>query len=161
MNLRDKSLTNIYERIKRDRDQLGLKSLMWSKNTTIEKDNIPVVFMFEGKDIIKKYDSRNKIGYPARRELEVEIEIAAKDKDSLWDIYQKTRRAIFCTREDSIESIIWTPNNVVERNSFIMEIRTNELVTYKDPTAIGISLIVGLSYVDYGISQDDFLTVAK
>lgn len=161
MNLRDKSLTKIYERIKRDRIELGIKSIVWNKNTTVEKDNIPVIFMIESKDIIKKHDSRNKIGYPARRELEIEIAIAAKDKESLWDIYQKTRRAIFCTREDSIESITWVPNNLVEKNSFIVETRTNEPVTYKDPVAIGISLIINLSYVDYGIFQDDFLKIIK
>lgn len=161
MNLRDKSLLEIYERIKRDRDQIGIKSLVWNKNTTIVKSNIPVVFMTEGKDIIKKYDSRNKVGYPARRELEIEIAIATKDKESLWDVYQKTRRAIFCTREESVESITWTPNNVVEKNSFIVEARTNEPVTYSDPIAIGISLVVNLSYVDFGIFKDDFLKIIK
>lgn len=158
MNLRDKSLLAIYERIKRDRDQTGIKSLIWNKNTTVEKNNIPVVFLIEGKDIIKKHNSRNKVGYPARRELEVEIAIATKDKESLWDVYQKTRRAIFCTRKDTVGLITWTPNNVVEDSSFIKELRTDEPITYNDPSAIGISLIISLSYIDYGILQDGFLT---
>lgn len=158
MNLRDRSLTEIYERIKRDRDQTGIKSLIWNKNTTVEKNNIPVIFLIEGKDIIKKHNSRNKVGYPARRELEIEIAIATKDKESLWDVYQKTRRAIFCTRKDTLGLISWTPNNIVEENSFIVELRTSEPITYNDPAAIGISLIIGLSYVDYGILKEGFLT---
>lgn len=154
MDYREQALTEIANRIKRDRDVLELKTFRWNNNNTSDKEEVPIVYMFEGDDKIINHSNRNKIGYPARRELEVEMEIVVKkDKTLLKSIYKKLRRAIFCEREDSENLIIWKPNNVVAKNCFIVEKRIKGPGTYEIPELIGIKMTLGLSYTDNGIED--------
>lgn len=162
MDYREQALTEIANRIKRDKDVLGLKTFRWNNNNTSDKEETPIIYMFEGRDEIKEHSKRNKIGYPARRELEVEIEIAVKkDKTLLKSLYQKLRRTIFCEKEEIDSLITWKPNNTIAKNCFIVEKRTKGPGTYEIPELIGIKMVLGLSYTDNGIYQENSLKIIE
>jgi hypothetical protein len=165
MDYREASLEEIARRIKRDRDLLNLKSFKWNSNDPVNKINIPAIYMFEGRDTIKEYISRNKIGYPCKRHLEVNIEMIVENESSIKDdfkklkiFYQKVRRSVFCDREDiirdEVKSIVWTPNNTLAKNSYMLELRTKGPNTYEIPELIGMKMVVGVWYDDFGFFDE-------
>ena len=148
------SLEEIKSRIIRDREILGLESFNWNSNSPIDKSSVPSVYMFEGRDTIKTYSSRAPLGYPARRHLEINIEVVAKsdrNASGVKDLLRLVKRAVFCDRTgDSIVNYVWIPNEVVADNSFIKELRTKGPGTYAVPELVGIKLVIGLWYTDHG-----------
>jgi len=152
-DFRTKSLLEIKRRIVRDKELLELVSFNWNTNSPISKTTVPSIYMFEGRDVIEKYHQGNKLGYPARRHLEVNIEVVAKsDRNAagIKTLLQKVKRTVFCDREGEGDSIVWTPNPTVAQNSFIRELRTKGPGTYEVPELVGIKLVVGLWYIDNG-----------
>ena len=152
-DFRTEALETIKARFARDRELLGLKSFEWNSNSPISKTNVPCVYMFEGRDEIEKHDQRSVLGYPARRNLEINIEIVAKNDRNAAGVkalLQLVKRTIFCDRTGSGSDIVWTPNPVVAKNSFIRELRIKGPGTYEVPELVGIKLVVGLWYTDLG-----------
>lgn len=152
-DFRTLSLIEIKDRIIRDREILGLESFQWNSNNPIDKSNVPAIYMFEGRDVIEKHYQGDKLGYPARRHLEINIEVVAKNDryaQTVKQLLQKVKRTVFCDRTGEGEDIVWTPNPVVAKNSFIKELRTKGPGTYEVPELVGIKLVVGLWYTDNG-----------
>ncbi len=152
-DFRTDALLEIKSRIERDRDILGLKSFMWNSNNPITKTSVPAVYMFEGRDVIEKYNQGSPLGYPARRHLEINIEIVAKTDryaSNVKTLLQLVKRSVFCDRTTVGDVHTWTPNVVVAKNSFIKELRTKGPGTYEIPELVGIKLVVGLWYIDNG-----------
>lgn len=152
-DFRTDSLLEIKRRIERDRDILGLKAFMWNSNNPINKSTVPAIYMFEGRDTIEKYNQSSALGYPARRHLEINIEVVTKsDKNAhgIKTLLQLTKRSVFCNRATDGENYIWTPEVVVAKNSFIKELRTKGPGTYEIPELVGIKLVIGLWYTDNG-----------
>ena len=150
---RTEALETIKARFVRDRELLGLKNFEWNSNNPISKVNVPSVYMFEGRDEIEKHDQRSVLGYPARRNLEINIEIVAKNDRhaaGVKALLQQVKRTIFCDRTGSGDDIVWTPNPIVAKNSFIRELRIKGPGTYEVPELVGIKLVVGLWYTDLG-----------
>lgn len=109
--------------------------------------------MFEGRDVIEKYNQGSKLGYPARRHLEINIEIVSKaDRNAagIKSLLQKVKRTVFCDRSGEGDDIVWTPNPVVAKNSFIKELRIKGPGTYEVPELVGIKFVIGLWYTDNG-----------
>ncbi|GAG26909.1 unnamed protein product, partial [marine sediment metagenome] len=79
MDYRTQSLEEIARRIKRDRLILNLQSFKWNSNNPISKINVPAIYMFEGRDTVKEFSSKNGLGYPCKRHLEINIEIVTKN----------------------------------------------------------------------------------
>lgn len=152
-DFRNDALLEIKRRIARDKDLLGLKSFNWNSNSPISKETVPSVYMFEGRDVIEKHNQGSKLGYPARRHLEINIEIVAKNDRNAAGVkalLQKVKRTVFCNRIGEGEDIVWTPEPVVAKNSFIKELRIKGPGTYEVPELVGIKLVVGLWYIDNG-----------
>jgi hypothetical protein len=152
-DFRTDALLEIKSRILRDRTILGIESFMWNNNGPISKTTVPTIYMFEGRDVIEKYNQGSPLGYPARRHLEINIEIVAKnDREAagVKALLQKVKRTIFCDRTGDGEDIKWTPNAVVAKNSFIRELRIKGPGTYEVPELVGIKLVIGLWYTDNG-----------
>lgn len=150
---RTDSLELIKSRFKRDRSILGLKTFNWNTNSPINKTNVPSVYMFEGRDVIQDYNDRDTLGYPAKRHLEINIEIVSKiDRNAagIKALLQKVKRTVFCDRTGDDDNPVWTPNVRVAKNSFIKELRTKGPGLYDVPEIVGIKLVVGLWYTDNG-----------
>lgn len=150
---RTEALETIKSRFVRDRELLGLVTFNWNTNNPIDKSSVPSVYMFEGRDVIEKYNQGNILGYPARRHLEINIEIVAKsDRNAagVKALLQKVKRTVFCDRTVEGEDDVWTPNAVVAKNSFIRELRIKGPGTYEVPELVGIKLVIGLWYTDNG-----------
>jgi hypothetical protein len=108
---------------------------------------VNAVYMFEGKDIIVKYASNDYLGYPARRLLEVELElISLNDRDGKYikTFYHNLRKSVLCDKIDDI----YQPNCVLSDNVFIRELRTYGAHPYEIPNLIGMKMVLGLSYID-------------
>lgn len=152
-NYRTLSLEEIKRRILRDKDILGLKTFNWNTNSPISKLNVPSIYMFEGRDVIKDYADRTPLGYPAKRHLEINIEVVTKiDRNAaeVKALLQKVRRSVFCNRSGEEGNYIWIPNQIVADNSRILELRTKGPGLYEVPELVGIKLVIGLWYIDYG-----------
>jgi len=154
VDYRELGLTKIKQRLIDDKDYLNLKSIKRNSNDPISKDMMNAIFIFEGRDTITEHASRNFIGYPAKRMLEVDIEIITKnDRDgkTIKDLYQKVRRAVLCDRiVNSDLTITYTPNSILADNTAIRELRTLGAGLYDIPELIGMKLVLGLYYIDYG-----------
>lgn len=151
---RTEALEEIKSRFVRDRELLGLKTFNWNSNSPINKLSVPSVYMFEGRDVIEKYNQGNILGYPARRHLEINIEIVTKNNENASDVKELlklVRRTVFCEKDDSGEDTIWTINAVVAKNAFIRELRIKGPGLYDVPELVGIKLVIGLWYTDEGI----------
>lgn len=150
---REQALDEIENRLIRDREILGLKGLYRNSNNPIKKDNVPLIYIFEERDVVEHYTQRDALGYPLRRHLEVEIEIVAKsDKNAkgIKQLLNLVRRSVFCDRSGDSGNYIFTPNPLVAPSSIIKELRTKGPGTYEVPELVGIKLVVGLWYVDKG-----------
>lgn len=147
------SLEEMKSRIVRDNDILGLKAFNWNSNSPIDKLTVPAVYMFEGRDVIQDYTDRSPLGYPAKRHLEVNIEVVTKlnkNASDVKDLLMLVKRAVFCDRTGEEGSYVWTPNQMVATNSRILELRTKGPGLYEVPELVGIKLVIGLWYIDYG-----------
>lgn len=156
IDYRELGLTKIKERLIQDKDALGLKSIKRNSNDPISKDMMNAVFILEGRDYITEHASRSFIGYPAKRMLEVDIEIVTKnDRDgkAIKELYQKVRRTVLCDRTVNPDlSITYNPNPILADNTAIRELRTLGAGLYDIPELIGMKLVLGLYYIDYGFN---------
>ena len=150
IDYRELGISNIKQRLIDNKDNLSLKTLKRNSNDLVDKSSVNAIYIFEGRDNIVEHNSRNFLGYPARRMLELEIEIVAKnDRDgkAIKDLYQKTRLAILCDKDNDN----YTPNSTVADGVIIRELRTDGPHLYEIPELIGMRIVIGLYYTDYGV----------
>lgn len=148
---RENGLTEIYERIKVRRTDLGLKTFKRTPTTPVREEMLPCVFMAEDVDNVIEHSKRNKTGYPARRVLEVALEIIAPRDADVKQLYFNVRRAVFMNKEAVFEENdpkSFTP--VLAENVFINENRTEGPTGYGLPDVIGMRLVLDLVYTDKG-----------
>lgn len=66
-----------------------------------EKDDMPCIFLIEGEDSIVKRSSRNFVGYPCHRLLQVIVEVWVLGKSGnaavVRPLYNEARKAILAT----------------------------------------------------------------
>lgn len=158
MDYREEALVIIKERLKRDRDVLGIVSIERNSNTPISKTNVPAIYIFEGRDIITKYQNKTPLGYPVIRNLEINIEIVAKrDRESkgIKDLLKKIRKSIFCERTGEDGSYVYIPSHILVDKGYaiIKELRVKGPGTYEVPELVGIKLVIGLQYTDFGFLE--------
>lgn len=148
---REEGLIEIYERIKARRDDIGLKTFKRTPTSPVREEMLPCVFMSEDVDNVIEHSKRNKTGYPARRVLEVDLEVIAVREADVKSLYLAVRRAVFMDRNAA-----WTDNDpnsfnpIIAENTFINENRTEGPTGYGLPDVIGMRLVLDLVYVDKG-----------
>ena len=151
MDNREVGLSVIKNRIINDKDTLNVKSIWRNSNEPIDKSMLNAVYIFEGEDSIIKHANNNFLGYPARRLLEVEIELVTtidRDGKGIKTFYQNLRRAVLCDKIDDI----YTPNPILADDVIIRELRTYGAHPYSTPGLIGMKMVLGLQYIDNFIS---------
>lgn len=148
MENRELGLLEIKARIKLDRVALGLTSFKRTPTRPSSDTDLPCVFMIEGIDTIFKRASRNKLGYPAQRSLEVAIELLV-NKQATPDIkglFLELRKTVFKVRDSNPAE--YSP--IIADNVFINENRTEGPVGYGLPDIKVMRLILDLIYTDGG-----------
>lgn len=144
---REAGIVEINNRLIAAKDTIGLKGLKRTPTRPIDEKYLPCVYIHEGNDEIAKPSNRTPTGYPCKRVLELVIEIIANE--SLNDIkllYRVVRSAVFNG------GVI-----VADDNTLINEIRTEGPTGYGLPDMIGMSLVLAMSYTDYGIYNKEDL----
>lgn len=148
MENRELGLLEIKARIKADRIALGLVSFKRTPTRPSSDDDLPCVFMLEGIDTIFKRASRNKLGYPAQRILEVTIELVVNKKATpdIKSLFLELRKTVFKVRDtDPAE---YSP--IIADNVFINENRTEGPIGYGLPDIKAMRLVLDLIYTDGG-----------
>jgi hypothetical protein len=104
--------------------------------------------MLEGTDTIIKRASRNNLGYPATRDLEVIIELVVNKKDTpdIKGLFVDLRKAVFTV----IDSDPVMQTSIVADNVFIQENRTEGPIGYGLPDIEVMRLVLDLIYIDGG-----------
>ena len=137
MELREESIVEVEKRIKDARVALGLMTCKRSPTSAINSNHCPAVIIVEGPDNIIKKSSRGTSIYPARRGLELVLEIVTTLGYDVKKLYRDVRSVVL-------------QNPVVADNCYIEEIRTEGPDGYDLPDIQGMRLILLLTYTDQG-----------
>lgn len=138
---REIGLLAIYNRIKaaKEANTLVVTSFKRSPTKPIDENKLPCIFMIEGVDEVVKPSTRNPLGYPASRDLEVTLEIVSSATTDIKKLYRDVRLAVL------------KDGAVVTKNTLIREARTEGPTGYGLPDILGMRLVLLLSYMDEGI----------
>lgn len=146
---REDGLNEIYERLKANRTFLGLTTFKRNPTRPAVENDLPCVFMIEGTDIITEHSKRSGTGYPAKRVMEVTIEIITTREVNIKQLFQDIRRVIFTERNSN--PVVYTA--IVAENTFIGENRTEGPAGYGLPDVVGMALVLDLVYTDKAFTQ--------
>lgn len=147
MDNREDSLLELYERVKLNRTDLGLKSFKRTPTNPIADTDMPCLIMLEGVDNIVAHGSKNSSGYPVRRALEVTLELITTKDTEIKTLLKDLRRIVFTERstDPPVYRARLVPDN---RTGFIQESRTEGPTGYGLPNVLGMSLVLDLVYTD-------------
>ena len=137
MELRELSIVEVEKRIKDARTALGLTTCKRVPTSAITASHCPAVLIIEGEDNVVKKASRGNSIYPARRNLELVLEIITILGYDIKKLYRDVRSVVL-------------QNPVVADNCFIEEIRTEGPSGYDLPDIQGMRFILSLTYTDSG-----------
>jgi hypothetical protein len=138
MEARQEALDAIRLSITNAKEDIGLNTFRWAEDTTaIKADELPCIFLGVGDDPITGYSNRGYLGYPATRMAQVIVELVVESGTDLKTMFEKLRKAIL-------------ENYQTSDTSAIRELRTIGPTGYNVPGVKGVSLILGLRYIDTG-----------
>ncbi len=137
MQARELALTEIYDRIAADRVTLGINSFKRAPATPLDPDKLPCVTMIEGVDEVIKVNSRGSSIYPARRVMQIVLELSTSSDTDIKTLYSSVRNTVLGTSQ-------------VALNTFISELRTEGPAGYEIPNTQGMRLVLALVYTDEG-----------
>jgi len=138
MEDREIALDEIYNRIVAAGVSIGIKSVQRAPMSPLDPKKFPCISLFEGPDEVVKVNSRGVSIYPARRLMEVVLELSASDSDDMKVLYQKVRTTVLA-------------NPILSNNTFISELRTEGPMGYDIPNTQGMRLVLALVYTDEGL----------
>lgn len=144
---REDSLSELFERIKLNRVDLGLKTFKKTPTRPIGEEDLPCILQLEGTDSIINHSSKNNSGYPVKRVLEVTLEIITTKDTDIKETLRNLRRIVFTERgtDPPVYNSRLVPDN---RTGFISENRTEGPTGYGLPNVLGMSLVLDLVYTD-------------
>lgn len=147
MDNREEGLVEIYERIKAKKDDIGLLAFRRTPTKPLDPNQVPLGIMLEDVDTPVKPSDRTTAGYPARRVLEVNLELICNERDhDIKSVYKEFRKAVFMDR-GMFEKV----NVKVADGVFINENRCEGPYPYGIPNLLGMRLILNLIYTDKGV----------
>lgn len=147
MDNREEGLVEIHERFKAKKDDIGLVAFRRNPTQPLDPNQLPVGIMLEDVDTVVKASSKTSFGYPARRVLEVNLELICNEKHhDIKSVYKEFRKAVFMDR-GMFEKV----NVKVADNTFISENRCEGPYPYGVPNLLGMRLILNLIYTDKGV----------
>jgi len=137
---RELGVVEVYDRLKPLFASYPLKRLDRTPADPAEKDDMPCIFLMEGEDPIIKYSTRNFIGYPVKRVLQLFVEVwetaESGDNAQVRLLYQEARKAILANKGQLFigtvirESNLFGPFNLGVPGTVAM--RTTFELVYKD-----------------------------
>jgi len=144
---RELGLNEIYERIKDRRTDIGVLTFKRTPTSPIQDSDMPCIFMLEGTDNVIRQTQRNNTGYPARRVLEVILELVTTKDSDIKTMFRNMRQSVFAV----IGSDPIMYNARIVHNVSISENRTEGPVGYGLPDILAMRLVLDLVYVDDGL----------
>ena len=146
---RELGVLEIYERIKADRTTIGLTSFKRNPKVPVLQTELPCVVLLERNDTILTYSSRSKVGYPARRQFEIQVELITNSKvtPDIRAMFKLLRKAVFKVRGTSNPEQF---SNIIAENLYFLENRTEGPLNYGLPDIDVMRLILDLFYIDEG-----------
>lgn len=142
---REAGLTEIYNRLYDNRVALGCE-FKRTPTSPATADDLPCIFMSEEVDNVIEHSKRNQTGYPAKRVLEVALEVVAIKEADVKQLYLDIRRIVFTERGTNPPVY----SSILGENVFINENRTEGPTGYGLPDVIGMRLVLDLVYTDNG-----------
>ena len=144
MENRELGLLEIVERIKaaKTAGTISIKTFKRNPTSGVEAKDLPCIFMLEDVDKIVEYSGRSSNGYPAKRSLEIILEMITDDSVDIRTLYRKVRASVFSAGVQVAEGV------------FIKETRTEGPTGYNIPDILGMRLVMDLNYNDEGIIPD-------
>lgn len=139
---RELALVEIFNRVSLAHTTLGVKSFKRAPMSPLDPDKFPCISMIEGADEVVKVNSRGVSIYPARRLMEVILELSTSDSADIKSLYQDVRRTVLA-------------NPIVADNTFISELRTEGPAGYEIPNTQGMRLVLALVYTDKGPDENN------
>ena len=152
MEHRESGLIVIRDRIKVAKEELGLTTFRRDPVESIEEKDLTTVFMLEGTDLIIQRSSRDGLGYPCRRELEVFVDVVALAGEDIRLLYRNVRSYILPRRtEDSKSGSVLIPAGAGNNGGCsVMELRSVGPRNYGKPNVIGMQMVLSMTYTDNG-----------
>jgi len=146
------AISEIYNRIKANKDFLGLKAFKKNPTAPITESQMPCVFLTEEVDNITHRASRGPTGYPAKRVMELVIELVVNSDSDIMNLYSNLRKVVFSRVGSDIANFDAQimVDVIVAENTFINENRTEGPIGYGLPDVLGMRLILDLIYDDEG-----------
>ena len=135
---RELALVEIFNRLNNAHIALGLIACFKSPAPPLDPNKFPCISMIEGADEVVKVNSRGVSIYPARRLMEVILELSASDAVDIKTLYRNVRSTVLA-------------DPIVAENTFISELRTEGPAGYEIPNTQGMRLVLALVYTDSGI----------
>ena len=137
----------IYERIKADRKDIGLKTFVEVPTEQAKVEQMPLCFMVYGVDSIVKRSSRSASASRKSdaniRSVEVILQLVAQKKDDIMDIFSKLREAIFTDIHPALNE-----NNSVDTSVHMYEERLEGPLGYGIPNVEALIFVITLVYPD-------------
>lgn len=147
MKKRIDACEEIYERIKADRVNIGLKTFKRTPTSAAKIEEMPICFMTDGVDTIIKRSSRaaspTRKGEGNTRSLEVILEIVCHVDSDILEIYKKVRAAVLADIHP-LKDIIGN----IDSSTYMYEERTEGPIGYNVPEIVAMIFVITLIYVD-------------
>lgn len=137
MNKRDLAITALFNRIKAAKTTLGLVCCKVTPTKSLESYSLPAVFLVEGVDRLLTTASRNPLGYPATREVEIICELVFPKSINIRQKYRDVRNVVLSS-------------HILVEDTSVKEIRAEGPTGYGLPDVVGMRLVLGLIYPDDG-----------
>lgn len=135
---REAGMLVLYNRIKDSKESLGISTFRRTPSIPVELDDLLCIYMVAGVDRIIKPVSRNPLGYPARREVEIVMELINLDSFDFITFYTSFRSAVLTSSK-------------LTDDCFVRETRTVGPVSYNHiANVVGMQMILAMSYTDEG-----------
>lgn len=146
MKKRIDACVEIFERIKANKEVIGLKTFRKTPTSQAKIEEMPICFMVYGKDSIIKKSSRsssfkNRSG--DMRSVEVILELVANKTDDVFAIFEKVRETV-------LEDIHPLKNldGSIDTTTFMIEDRTEGPIGYGLPDIEAMIFVINLVYLD-------------
>ena len=144
---REEALTELYERLRDNYQDIGLKTYRRNPTKALNDDQFPYIIMDEGVDQVIDKSKRGRTGHQQRRVLEVIFEIGINNStEDIKTMFLEVRKALFAQRGTSLQKY----NNVLAENTFIEENRTEGPTGVDIPDILVMRLVLDLIYTDNG-----------
>jgi len=134
----------IFDRIKANKDDIGLKTFRRTPTDRAKIEDMPICFMLYGTDeIIKRSSRTSSRSVGNTRSVEIILELIAHKSDDVQQIFEKVRDAVLVDPYP-----LKDVNGKIDQTTFMIEDRTEGPVGYGLPDVEAMIFVINLVYLD-------------